>query len=221
METTINVMLVEDHPEYRESVALALGTSEDIVLAHQFGTADQALHFLEDGAAGRMPDLILLDLNLPGLNGIEALPQLNKHAPETPVIVLTQSDREADVVSAITAGAAGYLLKTSTCDQILNGIRSALKGGAPIDPGIARFILETLRDEQHKTDEDRALSKRELEVLNLLAEGLAKKEIADRLNISSHTVDNYMRRIYEKLQVPNAPAAVAKAFKTGIFPHDG
>lgn len=217
MQTKINVMLVEDHPEYRESVELVLSTTKDIVLTHQFGTADQCLHILEQNPPSQMPNVILLDLNLPGLNGIAALPLISTHAPKSPIIVLTQSDREADVLSAISAGASGYLLKSSTSDQLIEGIRSVLKGAAPIDPKVARFILKFLRDKPRNQGKQSALSEREIEVLFHLGEGLVKKEIADQLHISSHTVDNYMRRIYEKLQVSNAPAAIAKAYKRGIF----
>jgi DNA-binding NarL/FixJ family response regulator len=217
MKSKINIMLVEDHPEYRESVELVLSTTQDIVLAHQFGTADQCLHVLEHNTPNPLPDLILLDLNLPGLSGIEALPLLKQHLPNTPIIVLTQSDRETDVLAAISAGASGYLLKSSSSDQLILGIRSVLNGEAPIDPKVARFIVNNLRNEQQKTKAAGILSERELDVLSLLGDGLVKKEIAARLEISTHTVDNYMRRIYEKLQVPNAPAAVAKAFKAGIF----
>ncbi|MDF7825988.1 response regulator transcription factor [Pontiellaceae bacterium B12227] len=218
MKRKINVMLVEDHPEYRESVELVLSTTEDIVLAHQFGTADQGLHFLEQDLPDNIPDIMLLDLNLPGLNGIEALPLLKKLSPKTPIIVLTQSDRESDVLAAISAGASGYLLKASTGDQLIAGIRTVLKGGAPIDPKVARYMLNILCDEPRNTDN--TLSERELSVLTLLGEGLVKKEIAARLDISTHTVDNYMRRIYEKLQVPNAAAAISKAYKVGLFPRN-
>ncbi|WP_372796495.1 response regulator [Pontiella sp.] len=220
MKKKINVMLVEDHPEYRESVELVLGTTTDIVLAHQFGTADQCLHFLENNAPEQRPDIVLLDLNLPGLSGIDALPQITAHCPDTPIIVLTQSDRETDVLAAIGAGASGYLLKASTGGQLINGIRSVLKGEAPIDSKVARFMVDFLRNEPQPADEDGTLSERELAVLTLLGEGLVKKEIANRLDISSHTVDNYMRRIYEKLQAPNAPAAIAKAYKAGLFRPD-
>lgn len=200
------------HTEYRESLELVLSTTKDIVLAHQFGTADQCLHVLEHDAPNPMPDL-----NLPGLNGIDALPLLKKHTQETPIIVLTQSDREADVLAAISAGASGYLLKSSTGDQLINGIRGGLKGEAPIDPKVALFIVNTLRNGPQKTERQSTLSEREIAVLSLLGEGLVKKEIANRLEISTHTVDNYMRRIYEKLQVPNAPAAIHKAHKSGLF----
>lgn len=168
----------------------------------------------------RQPVIVLLDLNLPGLSGIDALPWFKKYAPETRVIILTQSNREADVLAAISSGAAGYLLKSSTRDQIIDAIRLVVQGGAPIDPRIASYILQTLRGKPKKAEEERALSEREVEILILLGEGLVKKEIAQKLKISAHTVDNHIRHIYEKLHVPNAPAAVSKAYKTGILPSD-
>lgn len=220
MKKPINVMLVEDNPEYREGMAIALEVVPDISLTTQFGTAEIALRSLQEMAGANVPDIVLLDLNLPGLSGIEALPWFATYSPETPVIILTQSNREADVLAAITAGAAGYLLKSSTRDQLIEAIRLVKKGGSPIDPHIARYILQTLRERPRKANDERALSEREIEVLSLLGEGLVKKEIAGELGISSHTVDNHMRHIYEKLQVPNAPAAITKAFKAGILPHN-
>ncbi len=215
MDKTINVMLVEDNPEYRAGIAIALEAVEDITLSSQFGTAEIALRSLQN--AKDIPDLVLLDLNLPGLSGIDALPWFKKYSPETPVIILTQSNREEDVLAAIAAGATGYLLKSSTRDQIIDAVRLVKKGGAPIDPHIARYILQTLHGKPQKTEEEITLSEREIEVLSLLGEGLVKKEIADRLAISAHTVDNHIRHIYEKLQAPNAPAAIHKAHRLGIF----
>jgi DNA-binding NarL/FixJ family response regulator len=218
MQKTISVMLVEDNPEYREGIAIALEAVPDITLASQFGTAEIALRNLEHAPAKEIPDLVLLDLNLPGLTGIDALPWFKKYSTETPVIILTQSNREADVLAAISAGAAGYLLKSSTRDQLIEAIRLVMQGGAPIDPAVARYILQRLRDKPQKETEESALSDRELEVLTLLGDGLLKKEIAHQLSISAHTVDNHIRHIYVKLHVPNAPAAIHKAHRLGIFP---
>lgn len=218
MNNSISVMLVEDNPEYREGLAIALEAVPDITLSSQYGTAEIALRDLEHAPPSHMPDLILLDLNLPGLSGIEALPWFKKYAPKTPVIVLTQSDREADVLAAISAGAAGYLLKSSTRDQLIDSIRLVMNGGAPLDPKVAGHILQTLRRKPQQPRQEGVLSDRELDVLHLLSEGLVKKEIAKKLKISAHTVDNHIRHIYAKLQVPNAPAAIAKAYRSGLFP---
>ena len=219
MKNPIQIMLVEDHPEYREGIALAMGKAASIKLASEFGTAEQALNALETDSGLMPPDVVLLDLNLPGISGIEAIPLLKKLLPLTRIIALTQSDSEADVVAAIAAGASGYLLKSSSRAQILDGIESVMEGGAPVDPKVAMFLMKTLkRDPMSGDGEQGALSEREIEILSLLAEGLVKKEIADRLSISSHTVNNHIRHIYEKLQVQNAPAAINEAYKKGIFP---
>lgn len=214
----IEVMLVEDHPEYRETLALALSKAKDINITHEFGTAEQAINFAEQDSSNTTPDLILLDLNLPGLSGIKSIPIFKQHYPKTPIIILTQSDREADVLAAISAGASGYLLKSSSRDQLIDGIRHVIEGGAPLDSKIAKFILTTLQNKSRKTNKECLLSEREIEVLTLLGEGLVKKEIADRLDISVHTVDNHMRHMYEKLHVQNAPSAISKAYRDGILP---
>jgi DNA-binding NarL/FixJ family response regulator len=132
--------------------------------------------------------------------------------------VLTQSDREADVLRATALGAAGYLLKSSTVSQIKEGIRTVVAGGASLDPTVARFLMNNLQARLPKAKLEGTLTDRELEILALLAEGLVKKEIGDRLGISYPTVDSHVQHIYEKLNVHNAPAAVNIAHRLGIFP---
>ena len=220
MKKQIRIMLVEDNPEYREGIAIALGIVPDMILSSQYGTAEIALRNLQDSPSKEIPDLVLLDLNLPGLPGIDALPWFKKYSPATPVIILTQSNREADILAAIAAEAAGYLLKSATRDQIIDAIRLVMEGGAPIDPHVARHILKTLHGKPSCKTESHTLSERELDVLTLLSDGFVKKEIAERLRISTHTVDNHNRHIYEKLQAPNAPNAISKAFKAGTPPRD-
>ncbi|MDF7823584.1 response regulator transcription factor [Pontiellaceae bacterium B12227] len=217
MKKSIRVMLVEDHPDYREIIAFALGKEKDIELGNQFGTAEEALRSLQDRSLRLVPDVILLDLNLPGINGLEALPYFKKSIPDSKVIVLTQSDNESDVLQAISQGAAGYLLKSATVGNITEGIRVVNGGGASLDANIAKFILNTLQTKLPENEVGNMLTERELETLSLLAEGLLKKEIADQLGISITTVATHVGNIYEKLQVQNAPAAVAKAFRMGIF----
>lgn len=211
-------MLVEDHPEYRECMALALGKEASIDLASEFGTAEQALNALENDGAFEKPHVILLDLNLPGISGIEAIRLLKTHLPPAHIIALTQSDDESDVLAAITAGASGYLLKSSSRAKISEAIKSVMDGGAPVDPKMAQYLLKHLKKGSASTGvSGEILSEREVDVLSLLAGGLVKKEIAEQLNISSHTVNNHIRHIYEKLQVQNAPAAINEAYKKGIF----
>ena len=216
----IKVMLVEDHPEYREAIRLALEGASDIELIAQVGIAERGLAILQDRAQHITPDVILLDLNLPGKSGLDSLPDFRSASPDTKVIVLTQSQQEASVVRAIQSGASGYLLKSSTVAQIMDGIRTVASGGAILGSGVAKFILSALHDRTPSEELEDALSNREIEVLSMLGKGLLKKEIACELGISAATVATYIRRIYEKLDVQNAPSAVSKAYRTGVLPHD-
>jgi DNA-binding NarL/FixJ family response regulator len=211
-------MLVEDNPRYREVVALAVKQEPSFQLAGQFGTAEIALRSLRENLDEPRPDLILLDLRLPGMDGLAALPHFLTAAPLAKITILTQSDNEADVLRAITLGASGYLLKSSTVTAITDGIRTVMNGGALLDAGVARFILRTLPTLSPRGGGGNPLTERQTEILSLLGEGLLKKEIADRLGISYATVDEHVTHIYERLGVRNAPAAVNRAHLLGLFP---
>lgn len=218
MSRNIRVMLVEDHAGYRETISVVLENQADMELAGQFGTAEIALRTLQDQAGDNLPDVILLDLNLPGMSGLEAIPWIRKYAPETEIIILTQSDKAAEVRRAISEGASGYLLKSATVKQITEGILTVVDGGASLDPEVARFVLNELRNQTAPQATGKPLSERELEILELLSEGLAKKDIAARLDIAVTTVAYHVKHIYEKLNVSNAPAAIGKAYRSGILP---
>lgn len=214
---SIKIALVEDHPEYREVVEMALNREHDMELMGQFGSAERALRSMQHCSLEERPDVILLDLNLPGMLGIHSIRWFKEYVPASKIIILTQSDREADILRAIKRGASGYLLKSSSIHQIKEGIRTVLKGGATLDAGVAKFILETLQTTLPRKKIGREITKREMEVLTLLAQGLVKKEIAVQLGISTTTVVTHVAHIYEKLHVQNAPSAVAKAFRIGLF----
>jgi DNA-binding NarL/FixJ family response regulator len=218
MNSTIKILMIEDSPEYRETVALAIENEKGMELTDKFGAAEVALRSLQDPSSSSIPDLVLLDLNLPGMNGLDAIPWIKQYAPAAKIIALTQSNKEADVLRAISLGASGYLLKASTLQQIKDGIRSAIDGHALLDKGIAHYLLNAVRNKSAQVPLEKPLSDREMEILNLLAEGLLKKEIADQLDIGFGTVATHIRHIYEKLQVENAPAAIHKAHRIGIFP---
>jgi len=217
MKKKIRILLVEDHPEYRDVIEMLLGREPDMELVAQFGSSEGALSRLQEHQPRLEPDVILLDLNLPGMSGLDALSLLVKAVPTAKIIILTQSDKEADVLRAITLGAAGYLLKSASSKQVTDGIRNVMAGGATLDAGVARFILKSLQERLPKTDAAPQLSKRELDVLALIADGLAHKEIAARLNIGNTTVVTHINHIYEKLNVTNAPAAVSKAHRAGLL----
>lgn len=220
MPTIIRTMLVEDNRDYRSVIEHALEVEPDIELVSQFSTPEIALRSLEDQKTRKVADLILLDLRLPGMDGLEALPWFQKALPDAKVIILTQSDAEADILKAIKLGASGYLLKSTRADQLTAGIRSVMSGGASLEAGVARLIIETLQTKLPDSEPKELLSKREFEILTLLAEGLVKKDICKQLKISYSTVDTHVAHIYNKLDASNAPAAVSKAYRKGILKTD-
>jgi DNA-binding NarL/FixJ family response regulator len=220
MPTIIRTMLVEDNRDYRSVIEHALEVEPDIELISQFSTPEIALRSLEDHKTRKVADLILLDLRLPGMDGLEALPWFQKALPDAKVIILTQSDAEADILKAIKLGAAGYLLKSTRADQLIDGIRNVMSGGASLETGVARLIIETLQTKLPDSEPKELLSKREFEILTLLAEGLVKKKICEQLNLSYSTVDTHVAHIYNKLNASNAPAAVSRAYKLGLFSLD-
>jgi DNA-binding NarL/FixJ family response regulator len=195
MEEPIKVMLVEDNREYRDVIDLALSRDQDLELMSEFVTAEIALRSVQ-GNQPKLPDVVLLDLRLPGMGGLEALPYFIESIPNAKVIILTQSDKE---------------------EEIKDGIRLVAAGGASLDRTVAKFVLNTLKTKLPQEEIAAALSERELEVLVLLSDGLVKKEICDQLGIGYSTVDTHVRHIYEKLNVRNAPSAVSKAFRLGLF----
>lgn len=215
MNQKAKIMLVEDNRAYRLGIASALEDQPEMELSSQFGTAEVALRDLQDSDSP--PDLILLDLNLPGMSGLEALPIIREYQPKIKIIILTQSDRQKDILTCIIAGANGYLLKSAGTTQIRDGIQNVLNGGASLDPIVAKLIIETVQSKSPKSQENNPLSEREIEVLRLLSEGKVKKEISTALNISTFTVATHVRHIYEKFDVQNAPAAISKAYRSGIL----
>jgi DNA-binding NarL/FixJ family response regulator len=220
MNNPIKIMLVEDSAAYRKAVTCSLELKPDIEFTGQFSSAEVALRTLQNPSSRTVPDVVLLDLNLPGMSGLKAIPWFQKYVPNTQIIVLTQSNNEADILTAIEAGASGYLLKSATLNRLHDSIHAVCDGGSILDAEVARFLLDTLKKDPPKSVEKSTLTAREQEVLTLISKGLVKKEIADQLGISHRTVDVHVAHIYEKLDVPNAPSAVAKAYKTGLFASD-
>ncbi len=219
MNDKIRVMMVEDHAGYRQALERSLGRSESITLHSQYGTAEFALRDIQYADPANIPEILLLDLNLPGMKGLESIPWFKDYAPNMKIIVLSQSNAEEDILNAISLGASGYLLKSARFREIANGIQTVIDGGASLDPKIANFIMCKIKMLPPDTEpRSNTLSARELETLSLLGEGFSKKEIADRMKISTATVAYHVRNIYNKLDAINAPAAVAKGFMTGILP---
>lgn len=217
MNRKTNIMIVEDHPAYREAIELSLQEETDLLLTGTYGAAEIALRSLQSMETRKPTDLILLDLHLPGMSGIDAIPFFKKSLPRAKIIILTQSEKEADILQAIQCGAEGYLLKSSSFEEITSGIRTVMDGGATLDPSLALFIMNTLKGRKKSDPAPAQLTAREMEILTHLSEGFHKKEIAQRLDIGVSTVAEYVKRIYIKLNVQNAPAAINKAYKSGIL----
>ena len=208
------VWLIEDHADSRRILARVLNRSGNLQCPHAFATCEEALAAL---GAHPPPEVILLDIGLPGMTGIEGIPRLKALAPATHIIILTVFDDQEKVFNAICAGASGYLLKNTDEEAIVSAVREVMEGGSPINPRVARLVLKMFASRAAPAKHEYGLSSREREVLELMVQGLIKKEIADRLQLSYHTVDNHLRSIYGKLQVHTRGGAVAKAVSERIL----
>lgn len=204
--------IIEDNRPYREAVAYALEPDPAIRCEHAFSTAEAAFDHLR---SGQLPQVILLDLDLPGMSGLEALRQIKQQVPAVHVLILTEFDDRPKVFQAISEGASGYLLKSSPVADIARGIHEVMEGGAPLNARIAKMMLSSFALVK-PSQPDSELTTREREVLTRLASGAAKKHIAAELAISYHTVDMHTRAIYRKLQVNNLSGAVSKALRQGL-----
>jgi DNA-binding NarL/FixJ family response regulator len=203
------VWIVEDHASFRRTLVKVIEAEPGLVCAGDYDSCEAALGASDSGLP---PHVVLLDVGLPGMSGLEGIRHFRERWPAVLVVILTVFEDDEKIFNAICAGAAGYLLKTSGAGAIAEAIREALGGGSPMNPRIARRVLEMFTKLAPRT-RDYGLSGREKEILELMVRGLIKKEIAARLSLSVHTVDTYLRRIYEKLEVNTGTGAVAKAVK--------
>jgi DNA-binding NarL/FixJ family response regulator len=209
----VGVWLVEDNHTFRNTVARVLSEIEGIECTQHFSNAEDALDAM---LGGGVPDVLLLDVELPGQNGIEAVQKIKSISPSTRVVMLTAFDDPDKIFRAICAGASGYLLKTSSVERIVESIHEALAGGAPMTPRVASSVLQMF-SRMAKPKQDYGLTSREQQILELMTQGLIKKEVADKLSLSYHTVDTHLRNIYTKLHVHSRTGAVAKALKERLF----
>jgi len=206
------IWIVEDHAAFRRTLVRVLNAETGLQCTRDFDSCEKVLAALAHDDA---PHLILLDVGLPGMSGLNGIRFIKERAPKTLVVILTVFEDDDKVFQAICAGASGYLLKTSSVIEITQAVRDALAGGSPMTSRIARRVLDMFTKFAPKHS-DYGLSEREKEILQLMTTGLIKKEIADHLTLSVHTVDTYLRRIYEKLEVNTRTGAVAKALKEGL-----
>ena len=186
----------------------------DLHCARSFATCEEALTALKKEPA---PEVILCDVGLPGMDGITGISAIKAVSPQTRIIMLTVHDDYRKVFGAICAGASGYLLKDASEEAITDAIHEVLNGGAPMNPRVARLVLEMFARQNAPRQDKYGLSARENEILELMVKGLIKKEIAEQMGISYHTVNNHLRSIYEKLHVHTRAGAVAKALEERLI----
>lgn len=214
MNTLIKTVIVEDNPAFAGTLATMIDISDQLSATAVYGSAEKCLAAL-DGGQKPEADVILLDLHLPGKNGLTLVPVFQHHLPDANIIVLTQNDDYLTTLEAIKLGVSGYILKDASIREIRQAILEVNNGASIIDPQLSRVVLNALSSENYT--QSNPLSVREKSVLELLAMGYVKKEVAERLDLSYRTIAQSTERIYKKLQVPNVAAAVATAIRKGLI----
>ncbi|MGJ8654631.1 MAG: response regulator [Opitutaceae bacterium] len=209
----ISVCIIEDHADYRKTLLQAINSTETLVCGASFSNAEDAMMHFEHSPK---PDVLVLDLGLPGIDGIDAIPKFCELCPDTKILVLTVFENKTRVFQALGAGATGYLIKSGGLKAITQGIEDAHNGIAPLSAEIAHMVFATFKAFKPASP-DTEITEREAEVLQQLADGETRILIADNLNVSRHTVDSHIRNIYRKLQVHNVSGAIKKAAEFGIF----
>lgn len=218
----INVLLVEDHELYRMGLAMLLGKAEDI---HLMSEAADGIEGIKK-ARELSPDVILMDIGLPNIDGIEATQRIKDFSPNVKVLIFTSRDSEDDVFAAFKAGADGYIMKGATPEQTISAIKSVYEGIGWIDPAIARMVFSNLQkptsnnistpETQKSTNNSYGLTERELDVLELMVEGLSNPQIADKLIITRATAKAHVHSILQKLCVSSRTQATVTAMKEGL-----
>ncbi len=214
----IKVLLVDDHNLFRQGLHRLLDDFEQLDIVGEAANGQDAL----DKVARWQPDLVLMDLNMPVMSGLEATRQIRERFPHIQVVMLTVSDRDEDLFSAIKAGAHGYLLKNVQTSELIRAIKRVRAGEAIVAPAMAVRLLREFRSLAQQAPSApvaasiRELSQREIDVLRLVAQGFANKEIADQLNLSEHTVKSHLRNILEKLHLRSRAHAAAYAVHAGV-----
>lgn len=208
----MKIALFEDNPKFRESLEYIIVTSQDMELCGSFADTNRLLQRIE----ALQPDVVLMDINIPGKNGIEAVKEIKEHYPQVQVCMQTVFEEDDKVFASLCAGASGYILKNTPSDKILQAVREVAAGGAFFTPSIAKKVLHSFHEQPAQAEYIR-LSEKEREVLKHLVDGLSYKMIADKVNVSFHTIHSHIKNIYEKLHVNSKSEAVAKALKNRLI----
>jgi len=207
----IRVAVIEDYPDYRKGLSYLINASEGFKCVGVYEESETAIQSMTG-----IEDVLLLDINLPGISGVEALPLLKTKFPELRILMLTVLEDDQTIMEAILSGADGYLLKKSQPERILSSLKETFEGGSPMTPAIAKRVLNLFKKFVPTQKEDFLLTQRENEILLLMVDGLNNQHIAQKLFISFQTVRNHVRHIYDKLHVHSKSQAVVKAIREGL-----
>ena len=215
----IRVLLVDDQGLFREALATLLGLHSQLEIVGEAGDGEAGVAL----AQTLRPDVVLMDLRMPGMSGVEATRRLRSLVPEARVLVLTTFEDDDEVLAAIEAGAAGYMLKASPAEKLVEAICTVMRGGSPLEPSVASKVMAELARLSRRQSEERCqrladpLSARELEVLRALCEGLSNKEIAAKLGLTEGTDKNHMTQVLSKLGVLDRTQAALRAHALGLL----
>ncbi len=207
------VWVIEDQPEIRNSLTALIGDTPGFECAGSFGSMEDALGPLTE----EPPHVALIDIGLPGMNGIEGIRRIHDRWPSVSSVMLTVYDDDERILEALCAGANGYLLKNTPAVRLLEAIRDTATGGSPMSPEVARRVVELFRRVQPPPQADYRLTPHEVRILNLLVRGENYKTAAVKMSVSVNTISYHVRHIYEKLHVHSRSEAVAKALQSGLF----
>ena len=205
---SVRILVTDDHPVVRAGLSGMLSGEPDFEVVGEAQNGKEAVAFVGE----RKPDVVLMDLRMPEMDGVTAIQHIKSNYPDVHILVLTTYESDADILRAIETGATGYLLKDTPREELFGAIRMVAQGQSPLAPGVAARLMQRIRD-----PEEEGLSTREIEVLELVARGTSNKEIAKQLWVSETTVKSHMLHIFDKLSVTDRTAAVTEALKRGII----
>jgi DNA-binding NarL/FixJ family response regulator len=208
----MRVLIVDDHPVTRDGLRTAFNLADEIEVVGEAASGEEAIQVVSD----TKPDIVFMDVRMPGMNGIQATRQIRENNPDTKIILFTIDESRASVAEAIQAGVSGYLLKDASVGELINAARQAMAGKAVIHPSLTQAFIEEVQLVDRPTTAEAPLSPREVEILQKIAYGSTTKEVADQLGISFHTVKTHLERIFEKLGANDRAQAVAIAIRQGL-----
>jgi DNA-binding NarL/FixJ family response regulator len=210
----LKIVIYDDHYERREALKLLISLEAELECIGDYPNCMEVVKNLQQNA----PDIVLMDIDMPGTSGIEGVKLIKASYPEVLVIMQTVFDADDQIFNSILAGADGYILKTAPPEKLIAGIYEVAQGGSAMTSSVARRVLELFRSQQQGQQKEKLnLTDREIEVLNLLSQGLSQKMLAAEMQLSAFTVNNHLKKIYQKLHVHSAPEAIAVATKKRII----